>query len=48
MKKKEENKLDDKNGKEVDSSYEKGRGNGLVIEKKLSRRLCENRRGSTL
>ncbi|XP_028748772.1 biorientation of chromosomes in cell division protein 1-like 1 isoform X4 [Peromyscus leucopus] len=46
MKKKEENKLDDKDGKEVDSSHEKGRGNGSVIEKKLSRRLCENRRGS--
>ncbi|XP_021017983.1 biorientation of chromosomes in cell division protein 1-like 1 isoform X4 [Mus caroli] len=47
MKKKEENKPDDKNGKEVDSSHEKGRGNGPVTEKKLSRRLCENRRGST-
>ncbi|XP_076402326.1 biorientation of chromosomes in cell division protein 1-like 1 isoform X15 [Peromyscus maniculatus bairdii] len=46
MKKKEENKPDDKDGKEVDSSHEKGRGNGSVIEKKLSRRLCENRRGS--
>ncbi|XP_031197931.1 biorientation of chromosomes in cell division protein 1-like 1 isoform X3 [Mastomys coucha] len=46
MKKKEENKPDDKNGKEVDSSHEKGRGNGPVTEKKLSRRLCENRRGS--
>ncbi|XP_055479812.1 biorientation of chromosomes in cell division protein 1-like 1 isoform X2 [Psammomys obesus] len=46
MKKKEENKPDDKDGKEVDSSHEKGRGNGSVTEKKLSRRLCENRRGS--
>lgn len=47
VKRKEENKPDDKNGKEVDSSHEKGRGNGPVTEKKLSRRLCENRRGST-
>uniref|UniRef100_A0A8C2MBX1 Biorientation of chromosomes in cell division 1-like n=1 Tax=Cricetulus griseus TaxID=10029 RepID=A0A8C2MBX1_CRIGR len=46
MKKKEENKPDDKDAKEVDSSHEKGKGNGSVIEKKLSRRLCENRRGS--
>lgn len=46
MKKKEENKPDDKDSKEVDSSHEKGKGNGSVIEKKLSRRLCENRRGS--
>ncbi|XP_057627116.1 biorientation of chromosomes in cell division protein 1-like 1 isoform X4 [Chionomys nivalis] len=46
MKKKEENKPDDKDGKEVDSSHEKGKGNGSVIEKKLSKRLCENRRGS--
>ncbi|XP_038177153.1 biorientation of chromosomes in cell division protein 1-like 1 isoform X7 [Arvicola amphibius] len=46
MKKREENKPDDKDGKEVDSSHEKGKGNGSVIEKKLSKRLCENRRGS--
>ncbi|XP_050006147.1 biorientation of chromosomes in cell division protein 1-like 1 isoform X5 [Alexandromys fortis] len=46
MKKKEENKPDDKDGKEVDSSHEKGKGNGSVIEKKLSKRLCESRRGS--
>ncbi|CAH6974620.1 biorientation of chromosomes in cell division protein 1-like 1 isoform X3 [Phodopus roborovskii] len=46
MKKKEENKPDDKDAKEVDSSHERGRGNGPVMEKKLSRRLCENRRGS--
>ncbi|XP_073898701.1 biorientation of chromosomes in cell division protein 1-like 1 isoform X2 [Castor canadensis] len=46
MKKKEENKSDDKDGKEVDSNHEKTRGNGSVIEKKVSRRLCENRRGS--
>lgn len=46
MKKKEENKPDDKDGKEVDSSHEKGKGNGSVIEKKLSKRLCENQRGS--
>ncbi|KAL1789494.1 biorientation of chromosomes in cell division protein 1-like 1 isoform X5 [Sigmodon hispidus] len=45
-KRKEENKPDDKDCKEVDSNHEKGRGNGSVVEKKLSRRLCENRRGS--
>ncbi|XP_012371947.1 biorientation of chromosomes in cell division protein 1-like 1 [Octodon degus] len=46
IKKKEENKADDKDGKEIDSNHEKLRGNGPVTEKKLSRRLCENRRGS--
>nr|XP_008520949.1 PREDICTED: biorientation of chromosomes in cell division protein 1-like 1 [Equus przewalskii] len=46
VKKKEENKSDDKEGKEVDSNHEKTRGNSSVLEKKLSRRLCENRRGS--
>uniref|UniRef100_A0A8C5KHP1 Biorientation of chromosomes in cell division 1-like n=1 Tax=Jaculus jaculus TaxID=51337 RepID=A0A8C5KHP1_JACJA len=46
LKKKEENKSDEKDGKEVDSNHEKARGNGSVIEKKLSRKLCENRRGS--
>ncbi|XP_057561655.1 biorientation of chromosomes in cell division protein 1-like 1 isoform X2 [Hippopotamus amphibius kiboko] len=46
MKKKEENKSEDKEGKEVDSSHEKPRGNSSVVEKKLSRKLCENRRGS--
>ncbi|XP_026959147.1 biorientation of chromosomes in cell division protein 1-like 1 isoform X5 [Sagmatias obliquidens] len=46
VKKKEENKSEDKDGKEVDSSHEKPRGNSSVVEKKLSRRLCENRRGS--
>ncbi|XP_054340584.1 biorientation of chromosomes in cell division protein 1-like 1 isoform X6 [Pongo pygmaeus] len=46
IKKKEENKSDDKDGKEVDSSHEKARGNSSLMEKKLSRRLCENRRGS--
>ncbi|CAO2610846.1 Biorientation of chromosomes in cell division protein 1-like 1 [Lemmus lemmus] len=46
MKKREENKPDNKDGKEVDSNHEKSKGNGSVIEKKLSRRLCENRRGS--
>ncbi|XP_010640237.1 biorientation of chromosomes in cell division protein 1-like 1 [Fukomys damarensis] len=46
MKKKEENKADEKDGKEIDSNHEKSRGNGSVIEKKLSRRLYENRRGS--
>ncbi|XP_057358088.1 biorientation of chromosomes in cell division protein 1-like 1 isoform X1 [Manis pentadactyla] len=45
-KKKEENKPDDKDGKEVDSNHEKARGNSSILEKKLSRRLCENRRGS--
>ncbi|XP_023405500.2 biorientation of chromosomes in cell division protein 1-like 1 isoform X1 [Loxodonta africana] len=45
VKKKEENKSDDKDGKEVDSNHEKAKGNSLV-EKKLSRRLYENRRGS--
>nr|XP_004038496.2 biorientation of chromosomes in cell division protein 1-like 1 isoform X3 [Gorilla gorilla gorilla] len=46
IKKKDENKSDDKDGKEVDSSHEKARGNSSLMEKKLSRRLCENRRGS--
>nr|XP_045038622.2 biorientation of chromosomes in cell division protein 1-like 1 isoform X2 [Desmodus rotundus] len=46
VKKKEDNKSDDKDGKEVDSNYEKARGNGSVTEKKLSRRSCENRKGS--
>nr|XP_030720086.1 biorientation of chromosomes in cell division protein 1-like 1 isoform X2 [Globicephala melas] len=46
VKKREENKSEDKDGKEVDSSHEKPRGNSSVVEKKLSRRLCENRRGS--
>ncbi|XP_051021103.1 biorientation of chromosomes in cell division protein 1-like 1 [Acomys russatus] len=46
MKKREENKPDDKDSKEVGSSHDKGRGNGSVIDKKLSRRLSENRRGS--
>ncbi|XP_023974963.1 biorientation of chromosomes in cell division protein 1-like 1 [Physeter macrocephalus] len=46
VKKKEENKSEDKDGKEVDSSHEKPRGSSSVVEKKLSRRLCENRRGS--
>ncbi|XP_048219787.1 biorientation of chromosomes in cell division protein 1-like 1 [Perognathus longimembris pacificus] len=46
MKKKEENKPDDKDSKEVDSNHEKTRGNGSVVEKKLSRRMSENRRGS--
>ncbi|XP_074085879.1 biorientation of chromosomes in cell division protein 1-like 1 [Macrotis lagotis] len=45
IKKKEENKSDEKDGKEIES-YEKAKGNSLVLEKKLSRRLCENRRGS--
>ncbi|XP_037685336.1 biorientation of chromosomes in cell division protein 1-like 1 isoform X2 [Choloepus didactylus] len=46
VKKKEENKSDDKDGKDIDSNHEKAKGNSLVMEKKLSRRLCENRRGS--
>ncbi|XP_032350052.1 biorientation of chromosomes in cell division protein 1-like 1 [Camelus ferus] len=50
VKKKEENKSEskseDRDGKEVDSNHEKARGNSSVMEKKLSRRLCENRRGS--
>ncbi|XP_045737428.2 biorientation of chromosomes in cell division protein 1-like 1 isoform X2 [Mirounga angustirostris] len=46
VKKKEENKSDDKDGKEVDGNHEKTRGSSSVVEKKLSRRLCENRRGS--
>ncbi|KAM9237769.1 biorientation of chromosomes in cell division protein 1-like 1 isoform 4-T4 [Dugong dugon] len=45
VKKKEENKSDDKDSKEIDSNHEKAKGNSLV-EKKLSRRLYENRRGS--
>nr|XP_019596412.1 PREDICTED: biorientation of chromosomes in cell division protein 1-like 1 [Rhinolophus sinicus] len=44
VKKKEENKSDD--GKEVDSNHDKARGISSVIERKLSRRSCENRRGS--
>ncbi|XP_045689930.1 biorientation of chromosomes in cell division protein 1-like 1 isoform X2 [Phyllostomus hastatus] len=47
VKKKEDNKSDDKDGKEVDSNHERARGNGPVTEKKLSRRSCENRKGST-
>ncbi|XP_053528296.1 biorientation of chromosomes in cell division protein 1-like 1 isoform X1 [Artibeus jamaicensis] len=46
VKKKEDNKSEDKDGKEVDSNHEKARGNGSVTEKKLSRRSCENRKGS--
>uniref|UniRef100_A0A2K5PSP2 Biorientation of chromosomes in cell division 1 like 1 n=1 Tax=Cebus imitator TaxID=2715852 RepID=A0A2K5PSP2_CEBIM len=46
IKKKEENKSDDKDSKEVDSNHEKARGNSSAMEKKLSKRLCENRRGS--
>ncbi|XP_023363961.1 biorientation of chromosomes in cell division protein 1-like 1, partial [Otolemur garnettii] len=46
VRRKEENKSDDKDGREIDSNHEKPRGNGSVMEKKLSRRLCENRRGS--
>ncbi|XP_069350000.1 biorientation of chromosomes in cell division protein 1-like 1 isoform X1 [Eulemur rufifrons] len=46
VKKKEENKSDDKDGKEIDSNHEKARGNSSVMEKKLNRRLCENRRGT--
>ncbi|KAM8804105.1 biorientation of chromosomes in cell division protein 1-like 1 [Rhynchonycteris naso] len=44
VRKKEENRSDDKEGKEVDSSHEKARGG---TERKLSRRLCESRRGSS-
>ncbi|XP_036083409.1 biorientation of chromosomes in cell division protein 1-like 1 isoform X2 [Rousettus aegyptiacus] len=47
VKKKEENKSDDKDGREGDSNHEKARGNSSATEKKLSRRLCENRRGSS-
>lgn len=47
MRKKEESKSDDKDGKEVDSNHEKARGNSSVLEKKLSRRPCETRRGSS-
>ncbi|XP_054996887.1 biorientation of chromosomes in cell division protein 1-like 1 [Sorex araneus] len=46
VRKKEENKSDDRDGKEVDGNHEKARGNSSVTEKKSSRRLCENRRGS--
>ncbi|KAM4854191.1 biorientation of chromosomes in cell division protein 1-like 1 [Thomomys bottae] len=46
VKKKEENKPDDKDGKEVDSNHEKTKGNGSAMEKKVNRRLSENRRGS--
>ncbi|XP_066242333.1 biorientation of chromosomes in cell division protein 1-like 1 isoform X2 [Saccopteryx leptura] len=44
VRKKEENRADDKEGKEVDSSHEKARGGS---ERKASRRLCESRRGSS-
>ncbi|KAM5271699.1 biorientation of chromosomes in cell division protein 1-like 1 [Ctenodactylus gundi] len=43
--KKKDEKSDDKDGKEADGNHEKARGSGSVIEKKLSRRLCENRKG---
>ncbi|XP_075400637.1 biorientation of chromosomes in cell division protein 1-like 1 isoform X2 [Tenrec ecaudatus] len=43
-KKKEESKPDDRDGKEADSNHEKAKGS--LVEKKLSRRLSENRRGS--
>ncbi|XP_045140344.1 biorientation of chromosomes in cell division protein 1-like 1 isoform X1 [Echinops telfairi] len=45
VKKKEESKSDDKDGKEAESNHEKVKGSSLV-EKKMSRRLSENRRGS--
>ncbi|XP_008825120.1 biorientation of chromosomes in cell division protein 1-like 1 [Nannospalax galili] len=45
-KKKEESKSEDKDGKDADGSHEKARGNGSGVEKKVSRRLCEHRRGS--
>ncbi|KAG8505866.1 Biorientation of chromosomes in cell division protein 1-like 1 [Galemys pyrenaicus] len=45
VKKKEESRSDDKDGKEVDSNHEKARGTTSGTDKKLSRRL-ENRRGS--
>ncbi|XP_068925772.1 biorientation of chromosomes in cell division protein 1-like 1 isoform X3 [Petaurus breviceps papuanus] len=44
--KKKEEKSDEKDGKEIENNHEKTKGNSLVMEKKLSRRLCENRRGS--
>uniref|UniRef100_A0A8C9KAG3 Biorientation of chromosomes in cell division 1 like 1 n=1 Tax=Panthera tigris altaica TaxID=74533 RepID=A0A8C9KAG3_PANTA len=46
VRKREENKSDDKDGKEGDSNHDKARGNSSVTERKLSRKLCENRRGS--
>ncbi|XP_054437918.1 biorientation of chromosomes in cell division protein 1-like 1 [Pteronotus mesoamericanus] len=46
VKKKEDSKSDDKESKELDGNHEKARGNGSVTEKKLSRRSCENRKGS--
>ncbi|XP_072476373.1 biorientation of chromosomes in cell division protein 1-like 1 isoform X13 [Notamacropus eugenii] len=46
IKKKEENKSDEKDGKEIENNHEKAKGSSLVMEKKLSRRLCESRRGS--
>ncbi|XP_051822500.1 biorientation of chromosomes in cell division protein 1-like 1 isoform X3 [Antechinus flavipes] len=45
IKKKEENKSDEKDGKEIENNHEKAKCNSLVMEKKF-RRLCENRRGS--
>uniref|UniRef100_F6PS92 Biorientation of chromosomes in cell division 1 like 1 n=1 Tax=Ornithorhynchus anatinus TaxID=9258 RepID=F6PS92_ORNAN len=46
-KRKEENvKSEEKESKEVDTSHEKVKGNSVVMEKKSSKRLCENRRGS--
>uniref|UniRef100_A0A8C8WAM8 Biorientation of chromosomes in cell division 1 like 1 n=1 Tax=Panthera leo TaxID=9689 RepID=A0A8C8WAM8_PANLE len=46
VRKREENKSEDKDGKEGDSNHDKARGNSSVTERKLSRKLCENRRGS--
>ncbi|XP_049646014.1 biorientation of chromosomes in cell division protein 1-like 1 isoform X1 [Suncus etruscus] len=46
LRKKEENKSDDKDGKEADGNHEKARGSSAVTEKKVSRKLSENRRGS--
>uniref|UniRef100_A0A8C3YNZ0 Biorientation of chromosomes in cell division protein 1-like 1 n=1 Tax=Catagonus wagneri TaxID=51154 RepID=A0A8C3YNZ0_9CETA len=46
VKKKEEGRSEDRDAKEADGSQEKARGNSSLAEKKLGRRLCENRRGS--
>ncbi|XP_043825893.1 biorientation of chromosomes in cell division protein 1-like 1 isoform X7 [Dromiciops gliroides] len=45
IKKKEENRSEEKDGKEIENN-EKAKSSSLVMEKKLSRKLCENRRGS--
>uniref|UniRef100_A0A8C6MG96 Biorientation of chromosomes in cell division 1 like 1 n=1 Tax=Moschus moschiferus TaxID=68415 RepID=A0A8C6MG96_MOSMO len=44
--KKEDSKAEDKDGREADGTQERPRGSSAAAERKLSRRLCENHRGS--